>query len=80
MRTRGRTGAARARRPRGVEPPAPRLTLLLEEGAAELHTTPRHLRMLLKREQARCLVRIGRRYLLDRQGFYEWCRRQGIRT
>lgn len=59
-------------------PPIPRLTLLLDEAAKELHLEARTLRMHLRDDP--CLIRLGKKSLVDRLGFVDWCKRHGIRS
>jgi len=54
------------------------LAISWEEAAYLVSMHPRTLKLHLKRTDAACLVRIGKRYRLDRKGFYRWCRLQGF--
>jgi len=54
------------------------LAISWEEAAHLVDMHPRTLKHHLKRTDAACLVRIGKRYRLDRKGFYRWCRQLGF--
>jgi hypothetical protein len=80
---RPRPAAARGRqsppRPTGTAKPIrSRLTLPLGDAAMMVGVSKRTLRELLRGEP--CLVPLAHRLYVDRKGFAEWCRRQGILT
>jgi hypothetical protein len=56
------------------------MILPLREAAAELGWHPRTLLKHLRRTDAACLVQVGKRFRLDRKGFFRWCRQLGFES